>query len=603
APASAEADLDALLAQAAQPEEKPAPATAAQPSLDADLDALLAQAAQPAAQPAPEPAPASAEVDLDALLAQAAQPEEKPAPATAAQPSLDADLDALLAQAAQPAVQPAPESAPASAEVDLEALLAQAAQPEEKPAPAEETTRAVDPLDFESLLAQANANINDTEDKDLTEAEAPAAAVMTETAAENLDADALLAQMPVEVTAQPTPDTEAAADAIPSSPDAKEAEEAEAAPAQPDILPETEGIEATSLDGQPDAFAAHDATDAEQVLPEALLETIPASAGLSPAESDGQSPAEAGPSVMESIADSLTDAAVPPQEPRPDSEAFPLAPEALTAGAAPESPIGENGTEEPASAEVAAASSMPQPAAGGLDDLFTEGSEHNRRLMELVSAAVAEGVAAAQPASELPGNDDGVLAARLDALEERFTTFTARLDETVAASVEKAVQGIQATIESSLNDRLQALADAQGEARAEAEAGINERLQAAADAQAAAREEESQALDARLQELSARLDALAAQSDAMKPLEEKINALQERLEAAESDRKSAGAVAAVEERLAEQKREGEAAAARMDALENRLDALTPTFNERVEKAAAAAAARILREEIANLLKE
>ena len=42
--------------------------------------------------------------------------------------------------------------------------------------------------------------------------------------------------------------------------------------------------------------------------------------------------------------------------------------------------------------------------------------------------------------------------------------------------------------------------------------------------------------------------------------------------------------------------------ARLDALEKRLDELTPAFNERIEKAAASAAARILREEIARLLQ-
>ena len=45
------------------------------------------------------------------------------------------------------------------------------------------------------------------------------------------------------------------------------------------------------------------------------------------------------------------------------------------------------------------------------------------------------------------------------------------------------------------------------------------------------------------------------------------------------------------------------ATARIDSLESRLDALEPRFNDRIEKAAAAAAARILREEISRLLEE
>jgi division protein CdvB (Snf7/Vps24/ESCRT-III family) len=44
------------------------------------------------------------------------------------------------------------------------------------------------------------------------------------------------------------------------------------------------------------------------------------------------------------------------------------------------------------------------------------------------------------------------------------------------------------------------------------------------------------------------------------------------------------------------------ASARLDAVESRLDELEPHFNDRVEKAAASAAARILREEIGRLLE-
>ena len=47
---------------------------------------------------------------------------------------------------------------------------------------------------------------------------------------------------------------------------------------------------------------------------------------------------------------------------------------------------------------------------------------------------------------------------------------------------------------------------------------------------------------------------------------------------------------------------GKSVSARMDALESRLDTLEPHFNQQVEKAAAGAAARILREEIARLVQ-
>ena len=48
---------------------------------------------------------------------------------------------------------------------------------------------------------------------------------------------------------------------------------------------------------------------------------------------------------------------------------------------------------------------------------------------------------------------------------------------------------------------------------------------------------------------------------------------------------------------------GKSVSARMDALESRLDTLEPRFNQQVEKAAAGAAARILREEIAKLVQD
>ena len=61
--------------------------------------------------------------------------------------------------------------------------------------------------------------------------------------------------------------------------------------------------------------------------------------------------------------------------------------------------------------------------------------------------------------------------------------------------------------------------------------------------------------------------------------------------------------ALIDERLQPVIAAARSANARIDALETRLDALEPRFNDRVEKAAAAAAARILREEISRLLEE
>ena len=59
---------------------------------------------------------------------------------------------------------------------------------------------------------------------------------------------------------------------------------------------------------------------------------------------------------------------------------------------------------------------------------------------------------------------------------------------------------------------------------------------------------------------------------------------------------------ALEERLHNLSLMNKSVSARLDALESRLDTLEPHFNQQVDKAAAAAAARILREEIAKLVQ-
>ena len=97
------------------------------------------------------------------------------------------------------------------------------------------------------------------------------------------------------------------------------------------------------------------------------------------------------------------------------------------------------------------------------------------------------------------------------------------------------------------------------------------------------------ALNARLDAIEARLDQLATAGEANAAALANVPAqLQE--------------VANVPTQLQEMELASKSAAARMDAIEQRLDALEPRFNAEVEKAAANAAARILREEIAKLLQ-
>ena len=74
------------------------------------------------------------------------------------------------------------------------------------------------------------------------------------------------------------------------------------------------------------------------------------------------------------------------------------------------------------------------------------------------------------------------------------------------------------------------------------------------------------------------------------------------MDAAEAAASAAQDMAELTERLEKLETQARSVSARLDALENRLDELTPAFNERIEKAAASAAARILREEISRLLQ-
>lgn len=102
-------------------------------------------------------------------------------------------------------------------------------------------------------------------------------------------------------------------------------------------------------------------------------------------------------------------------------------------------------------------------------------------------------------------------------------------------------------------------------------------------------------------------ESLGALLDVTHPLHQKFRdavaaAVRDALQAESTNPDGESVSPALEERLQALALTGNSTAARTDALENRLDALEPRFNERVEKAAAAAAARILREEIARLLQ-
>ena len=94
---------------------------------------------------------------------------------------------------------------------------------------------------------------------------------------------------------------------------------------------------------------------------------------------------------------------------------------------------------------------------------------------------------------------------------------------------------------------------------------------------------QADAAQSRLDELTARLESVEAAAQAAAAAAQADSETGERLNALETQ---AGSILA-----------------RLEALESHLNDMAPDFNARIEKAAAAAAARILREEIAALLKE
>jgi len=102
--AISDADMDAILAEAAEPDEEMPELGAA--ISDADMDAILAEAAEPDEE-MPEPGAAISDADMDAILAEAAEPDEEmpeddaadiasPSPLGLATAMSDADISALL---------------------------------------------------------------------------------------------------------------------------------------------------------------------------------------------------------------------------------------------------------------------------------------------------------------------------------------------------------------------------------------------------------------------------------------------------------------------------------------------------------------------------
>ena len=226
-------------------------------------------------------------------------------------------------------------------------------------------------------------------------------------------------------------------------------------------------------------------------------------------------------------------------------------------------------------AGLAAAAAMPEasvPVAPAALAAPAISAEDWAGLLSRLEAAETAAQQLEQRSAILEGRIPALEAAgqRITALEERLVVVeddsgrASALEQRLAA-LEDANQGVGA-----LEERLAGL-----EAAGEASGQVLARLEGAADG------------------LEARLAALEAAGKGMASLEERVATLEM------AEKSAADAVEQLASRLAVL----EGAEQRASALEERLARLEARFSQEVEQAAAAAAARILREEIARLLEE
>ena len=637
APADIGVDIDSLLAAAANdlqqnldaaapesaPTVAPAPATPTDPLSNDDLDSLLATATadldtepSPAPASAPQVAPASADagLDIDSLLAAAANdleqtpdPVQPEAPATpeamletnseiateaqaAPQPDLDLDLDSLLAAvdahaAPQPAAEPEPapepepaaEPEPAPEEADPFAAAQQAVaeavpvQPEAAPLPDIET----------ELMQEAQPEPVFDPAADLTfepdgqpEISADALPDGTDILPENPAQDAA-----AETAAEIAADTPAATEAVTES-------NAET------VVEPAADIEAMMAAASGEAFATDSL--AEQDIPAESVDDLLAamSADLSEepvADTSLETAAQGEPSVedslllLEPVAESDEEFA---EEPMDQADPYAVTEAAVDTAA-------DAATEAAAEAEIArllpeihdAETSPAALAAQQLDDADPTGLESQAALDATLAAVSAEALEAVMTQANEASSH------ALDAFAQAFDASTRAADaasavDTLAARVEHCERALQEAgeriiaLETALESQIAALHNLTATAlpRQELEGMFME----------------GHPLHQGLMEC---ISKAVAETLAAAPATAPTTAL------APAQHTAADVQALIDEQLQPVITAARIATARIDSLESRLDALEPRFNDRIEKAAAAAAARILREEIGRLLEE
>ena len=537
-----EPDVHDLLAAASpQPEE---------PNFADDLDALLASAEAPAPAGASAPAPQVREnpdltADLDSLLAGLDAEQAQPAAAESApdQPA-----------ASPPA--PAPEKAP-DLEMDLDALLASIDAPTSgQPAKRSGSGECDSCIDLDKLLVSDGA--------EATPASAPEAPAPSPDPAPSADQDnpptGLDAEQDAAATAEPVqarPSTpSAAADHTPK----------DVAPeASPDLETDLDALLAAMSPDQ-DMSPAPAAKDAEEAGETDAARTLPEAEALEPE----------------------------PALPADSTENLPQTEEA------PDLPAVEEGATEEESQE-----SEPEL---DLDELLRSAmrEEADSSATPFVASGETE-----RPEAEPAVEDDAEKTADAPAVEDLLlmpaSAEDSPLEQVATPAEEVQTEFAQSEITAQAGEQDARTADIPA-----SQAALRELTELTE--QAARLDERLQRCESELAEARARVAALekaaAAPSASLEDLLREGNPLHDRFAAliASSVSQALKAMpsgvtdAVLEERLQSVNLLGKSVAARMDALESRLDTLEPRFNQQVEKAAAGAAARILREEIAKLIQ-
>lgn len=589
-------DVDNLLNSLDIPPQPPQRSTAAPSHRNADeavdqmLDGLTGAACPTAARPETAANGTHADTpDVDELLAAGTVPE----------PVISDELEALLS-ASDPAAwhaasgndaAPLPDSGPETdTPFDPEALAA----------------------DLDTLLAAVNPA------PDIPGTGQPAVA---KTGAEELDfdLDALLAAADAEEresahtvaekTDTPAGNTAQAAE----QPAAQPEQVAPAAPAATKEAPQTTELPVTEPPAQPEATAQPMTQDATSGAPQAPLSVLDIDSLL--AEAAGGAAATTAP--LPGVTDA-TDAEAPPA--RQTEETLPTE--------QPHMGVSEEGVDSPDIAgnydhtetidTIGTAAATANAAEAPAETPYTENTE---KPAATESTHVADAADAAAVADPPPAPVADVLAERLDQCEELLRQAEERASalESAMAEAREAAEQARALADEAREAAGLAQAsaeEAQNTARAvgrDSARAVDEALQAARNAEETA--------GAAMQQGSAGPDTAEALAEALfepgHPLHQRF---MDAIQAAAAQAAQQAAQSALQETAGQAPASGPSedpalaerldnadlmlrgTSARLDSIEERLDGLEPRFNEQVEKSAAAAAARILREEIARLLE-